>query len=54
MRIVNEQAYQYGPEKDTIEICMAEGSGETRWIVFKKRQHSEMAPESFGGGKGEL
>ena len=46
--------YQYGPEKDTIEVCMAEGSGEKRWIVFKKRPHSEMAPESFGGGKGEL
>ena len=41
--------YQYGPEKDTIEVCMAEGNGENRWIVFKKRPHSEMAPKEIEG-----
>ncbi len=39
--------YQYGPEEDTIEVRMTERSGEQRWIVFKKRAHSEMAPNEL-------
>ena len=41
--------YQYGPAEHTIEVYMAEGSSEKRWIVFKKRTHSEMAPEELEG-----
>ena len=37
--------YQYGSVEDTIEVYMADESGEKRWIVFQKRSHSEMAPK---------
>ncbi len=46
--------YQYGPVKDTIEVYMPEGSGENRWIVFKKRPHSEMAPRELEGVRMEV